>query len=523
MRLLACGILFLSALLGQQPGKITVDTHLVEVDVVVVTDDGNPVTNLTQADFTVLDRGKRQNIAGFSIKTPDSLHAVPTVPDPPGTVSNRAAGSGVTVILFDTLNMADSGARSSAPQSFGRQELLKYVHSLKAANNESFAFLTLDKSVRVAHDFTTDPKQIVAAAERLSPEHSFDQSAQGEGDEILADPPPLRNPVPRNMFINPVKEMQDNARVNRANLTVAALRTIAHRLRAMPGRKKLIWISAGFPVSHLDQRIRNGMALISTQDFGDLVAQAVHDLNDANIAVYPIDPRDPVEAGLGADGIDSMKLLSGGTGGRAFYSVTDLADAIRQSVNDTQVTYTLSFYPSDLKADGSFHPISVQVARRGLEVRARRGYFAPTPGAISSKQIELALKDIITSPLNSAGLSLKARAAAPKPGAFDLEITFDPRELHLERQNNDWVALLDLVSFAPRAEKPNAYEEPLKLTLTDARLREVLTAGRYTLRRSVHLNAPPPADLRVVLADRVTGAAGSVTLHVTADSLPARK
>jgi len=285
----------------------------------------------------------------------------------------------------------------------------------------------------------------------------------------------------------------------------------------MPCRKKLVWISAGFPVSNFDERSRNGMSLIETQDFGDPLQKAIRDLNDANIAVYPIDPRDPYNSGLAGDGIDSMQLFAGGTGGKAFYSLTDLADAIRQSVNDTQLTYTLSFYLENLKSDGSFHPLVVKVDRSGVEVRARRGYFAPDAKALSPKQMELSLKDVITSPLNSTGLSLKARAATPKPGVFDLDITFDPHELHLEREHNTWVALLDLVAFAPRAKKPNAHEDPIKLTLTDARLREVLTAGHYTLHRSVQLNAPSPADLRVVLADRVTGVAGSVMLRVTAN------
>lgn len=212
-----------------------------------------------------------------------------------------------------------------------------------------------------------------------------------------------------------------------------------------------------------------------------------------------------------------MNLVARGTGGKAFYARTDLADAIRQSVNDTQVTYTLSFYPANLKPDSSFHPVRVEVAGSGLEVRARKGYFAPEGKPMSSRQMDASLKDVVTSPLNSAGLSLKARATAPKIGVFDLDLTLDPHELHLEHVNNSWVALLELVAFAPRAPKPNARGHPIKLTLTDARLREVLTAGRYTLHRSIQLNVPSPADLRVVLQDRATGAAGSVMLRVTAD------
>lgn len=518
VRLFACAFLFFAALFAQDPAKISVSTELVEVDV-VVTSGGKPVTNLTSGDFTILDRGKPQKIAAFTVKNADAGNPQPVIPDPPGTVSNRPGGSGATLILFDMLNTAEvePGDRVAAPQSFVRDQLLEYVHSLKPDNHESFAFLSLYKDLKVIRDFTADTTRIVAAAGSLIPQHSFDQAAQGEGDLILTDSPAKQHDqISRDMFKNAVREMQDNARVNRAFLTIAALRNIAYRLQAMPGRKKLIWISSGFPVTRIDQRTRNGMKLIETQDFGDAIEKTIRELNDANIAVYPIDPRDPYNTGLGGEGVDSMNLLARGTGGKAFYALTDLAGAIRQSVDDTRVTYTLSFYPEGLHADSAFHPIRVAVTGSGLDVRARKGYFAPDARPMSAKQMNAVLKDVVASPINSAGLSLKARATAPKPGVFDIDVTVDPHELHLERVNDTWVAQLELIVFAPRGQMPNAREDPIKLTLTDTRLHEVLTEGRFTLHGTVHLNAPPPADLRVALQDRVTGLAGSVTLHVTA-------
>src|SRR5580658_7787659 len=66
-------------------------TKLVEVDVVTVVtakDKNGPATGLTKADFTLLDNGKPQEIAVFSVKsTQPSGH--PTSPLPPGIVSNR--------------------------------------------------------------------------------------------------------------------------------------------------------------------------------------------------------------------------------------------------------------------------------------------------------------------------------------------------------------------------------------------------------------------------------------------------
>jgi hypothetical protein len=48
-----------------------------------------------------------------------------------------------------------------------------------------------------------------------------------------------------------------------------------------------------------------------------------------------------------------MNLFAGGTGGRAFYVVNDVAAAIKTAVEDSEVTYALGFYPGDIKLDGA--------------------------------------------------------------------------------------------------------------------------------------------------------------------------
>src|SRR3984885_8470730 len=49
----------------------------------------------------------------------------------------------------------------------------------------------------------------------------------------------------------------------------------------------------------------------------------------------------------------------------------------------SQVTYMLGFAPSDVKANGTFHPLKVILVpeRKGTTVQARRGYFAPQQGS----------------------------------------------------------------------------------------------------------------------------------------------
>jgi hypothetical protein len=95
-----------------------------------------------------------------------------------------------------------------------------------------------------------------------------------------------------------------------------------------------------------------------------------------------------------------------------------------------------------------------------------------------------------------------------------VELTFDPHELRLEHENNNWIGQLDLITYVSQAKKNHIHHDQIKITLTEARLREVLTAGRYTIRRPVEIVPNKPVDVRVALEDRVTAATGSVQLHL---------
>jgi hypothetical protein len=316
------------------------------------------------------------------------------------------------------------------------------------------------------------------------------------------------------MYVNAVKEMQDVAQANRAEITGKALELIARHLDGLPGRKTLVWISSSFPAQTTDQRRRLKTNLIEYKEFSREIDKAVRALNDANIAVYPIDPRDPYNGGLLAPGIDSMNLFAGGTGGRAFYNISDLAGAMKTAVEDSEVTYALGFYPGDIKLDGSYHKLSVKVARGGVELRARKGYFATDLKQPTEKQRAESLQEVFATPLEATGIGMTARLE-PNPrqaGVYELNMTFNLQELHLEKEKENWVALITLASYFPASPKPNGTEESIKITLTEARLRETLANG-YTMQRMM-IVGNRKGDMRVAIQDRVTGAAGSVKLQL---------
>jgi VWFA-related protein len=400
-------------------------------------------------------------------------------------------------------------------QSYGRQALLQYLDTLQRGDH--FALYSLGKALRVIQDFTDDPERIRRAARRASPEASADQTADDLADDLIATAPDLGDPIANAMQKNSIKEMQDAAQVNRAVITTKTLELIARHLQGLPGRKKLIWVSSSFAAQTTDVRSHNGRDTIEHKEFGREIDKAVRALNDANVAVYPIDPKPSSffnDTSFLRPGIDAMNLFAGGTGGRAFYVINDVAAAIKTAVEDSEVTYALGFYPGDIKLDGSYHSLSVKVARKGMDLRHRKGYFATDLKQPTEKQGRESLQDIFTTPLEATGLGIVARLD-PDPrqaGISQLTVTLNVQELHLEREKNAWVALIRLATYFPAAAKPNGTEESIKITLTERRLRESLANG-YTVQQLVFAGNRS-GDLRVAIQDRVTGSAGSVKLQL---------
>lgn len=511
---LLCLAAMAPAIIAQETPVLRVNTRLVEVDVVVHSK-GHAVGDLKQDDFTVFDNGKPQKIAAFNIISSRTTAGRP-VPLPAGAVSNRLITqdrepAGTTIVLYDKLNTAPEN------QSWARQALLHYVETLQSGDH--FALYSLGKFLKVIQDFTDDPERLIEAAKRASPEASPDQTADDLAADLLASAPDLGDPIANALQADSIKDMQDMAQINRAVITTKAMELIAKHLQGLPGRKKLIWISSSFEAQTTDIRSHNGRDTIEHKEFGNEINHAVQTLNDANVAVYPIDPtpiKPPPDPGLLRPGIDAMNLFAGGTGGRAFYVINDLAAAMDTAVEDSEVTYALGFYPVDIKLDGSYHSLKVKVARNGVDLRCRKGYYATDLKRPTEKQSEESLQEIFAMPLEATGIGMIAQLDPylRQAGVYQLTMTFNLQELHLEREKDNWVALIRFATYFPAAAKPNGTEETMKITLTQKRLRETLANG-YTLQRLI-VEGNSKGYVRVAIQDRVTGAAGSVRLPLAA-------
>jgi hypothetical protein len=94
----------------------------------------------------------------------------------------------------------------------------------------------------------------------------------------------------------------------------------------------------------------------------------------------------------------------------------DLAGSLRRVVNDLSSYYLLGYYSSG-KLDGKFHSIKVRVKRPGVQVRARRGYLAATPAAVTAAATSSARAAAVPTPAAAAETLAVESAIASLPDA----------------------------------------------------------------------------------------------------------
>jgi len=161
--------------------------------------------------------------------------------------------------------------------------------------------------------------------------------------------------------------------------------------------------------------------------------------NRDTVTFYPIDPRGlavfdtPIDAvspaGKGAGGaieemerlrdrLETLRELAAATDG-FFSESNDLKASMKRVADDLSEYYLLGYNSTNAALDGKFRKITVRVKRPGVQVRARRGYLAPTradvPAEAAPVEPEVRLRESALAALGTMPADLPVRVT----GGFD--------------------------------------------------------------------------------------------------------
>jgi VWFA-related protein len=490
---------------------LKVTSRVVQVNVIVQNKNGQPVTGLTKSDFTILDNGQPQTLASFSEQTNKVTSTVTSVAATPKTFSNRSeerfgAPPTVSVILIDSLNMLNNAGKvSRSNMSMARAQVVKFLEKVQPQDRVALYFLS--NKIYILHDFTDDTAALLRAMDIIS---------HLQLDQPNATPAMDFAPIaPHSGMINPGWALEGIARgeevdqTNRAHQSAAALEAIAKHLSGVPGRKNLIWVSGSFPFL-----IHTIVGIVS---FEPQISKAAQVLSDANVAVYAIDARGLTVGQPDPQTVNTMTALADRTGGSVIRNTNDLSGAIRRAIDDSRVTYVLSYYPNHNKWDGQFREINVKVDRPGVDVRARRGYFATPDAAISPKTKEEIMVDAAKNPIESAALGLDVQAdsvGTPDARQIKTQIKFDPTQLQLAKTGDHWMDSIDVkwVQVDSSGRILTSTSQTLSLNIPQADYESVLRKG-LTFSGNVKL-VKDATDVRIVARDSGNGSVGTVNISV---------
>lgn len=379
----------------QQPPIFRTAVNLVRVDVIVTDGRGAPVSTLTQHDFEIFEDGQRQTIDSF--KLVEVSQTPPPDAEPPRPIrtqfdqESEAARPDVRlfVIMFDDYHVRRGSAMVV------RQPLIRFIQQqISPLDLVALMYpLTPVSDVR----FTRNREAVVSAIEKF------------DGRKFIYDP---RNEFEERYAYYPAATVE----YIRNQVSLSALRGLVTYLGSLrEGRKAVILVSEGytnnlppqlndpvaaFPGVNNPARRRPGVdtddpradaaRFFNNADIMTDLREVYDAANRSNTAIYALDPRGlaPFEYDINEgvalqrdqqqlkETLDTLHVLADETDGRAIVNSNDLDAGLRQIVRDSSAYYLLGYYSAEAPADGKFHEIKVRVKKPGVQVRARKGYWA---------------------------------------------------------------------------------------------------------------------------------------------------
>ena len=350
----------------------TVDVNLVNVEVYVTDKKGNPIIGLTRDDFEVLEDKRPVAITNFQAVTEGeiSTDAAPIVvaeegarPRPRTEPKLPDDQTLYVVIYIDNFNIRPFNRNRVFRQL--RDFLTKYLDS-----GDRVMLVSYDRSLHFRHPFTSDPQLVASATFELEKVTGWAVHVDSERRRILESISEADNPQ---SVAWQVRQFAESG-FNDLSFTIDAIKEITDSLGGLSGRKALVYVSDGLPMTPgedlfyaLNYRFQTQTSLTelrefdATRRFEEIAAQA----NSNRVTFYTIDAaglRAPTSSTVeynastevaGMSGfVDSvniqnlqspLRFLAEKTGGQAIFNTNDATKGLAKVASDFRTYYSIGY------------------------------------------------------------------------------------------------------------------------------------------------------------------------------------
>ena len=414
---------------GQQAPAFRSGVNLILVDVTVRDSKGQPVRNLTAADFEILENGKPQAIVSFAheevaqptqtIKASATLtrigeakSGVPVRVAPAGATDPKAtagaaataatpadvdatrgpltsedvAGRRIWVLLFDTSSMQPEDVQKAADAA------IKWGNE-RMSPADLVAIASIGSTLQILSDFTNDKEKIVSVLKGFA---VTDGTAVADVDAstMAADEATDTATTATATVDASVQELDSFNN----DIRLRGIKTICDGLLSIQQRKSILYFSSGMARNGSDNAVES--------------RAAVNACSRANTSINPVDSRglQAIVAGGSArqgsrGGVaafsgrgvaqqfsqraaqqETLQSLAADTGGTAFTDSNDFGEAFDKITTEISSYYILGYGSTNTKQDGTYRKIEVHLkSKLDARVRAREGYYADRDFTHTSK------------------------------------------------------------------------------------------------------------------------------------------
>ncbi len=542
------------------PPTFAAEVEQVVVDLVVTDKKGNPVPGITRDDLIIEEDDVAQSVVSFeAVQLPDEPSAEP--PPPPRISLNTAVDPdrGRTfVIVFDDMNLSPFRARDAkaavvsflesavregdyvnliatsgaawwtARMEAGRDKLIDTLKRLDGRRmpDRSQERLTDWEAMRI--HVVRDP-QVTASVMRRFQKYGVSMMAQRDPNN------PLTGTASDPFVTARASEVYFAARM-RNRIALEVLERALNGLATVRGRKSVILVSEGFihdpnlgefkrvgaasrranaAIYFLNARGLDGLPMEFSAEFGPaLPAQEIG---------YAFASMDRVD--------DGSEAIAADSGGFTVKNSNDLSQGIHRIAQETQIYYLLGYVSSNTARDGAFREIEVRFKKgrgKGLEIRARKGYYAPSADGSFTPEGKEGVDPVIQAALDSPWpqVDIPVRMThyvGPEmmlgKSSVLVVAEVDIRGLQFTEEDDRQVGEIEFLLVVAHRESGEffRYDQSVKMRLR-ASTRQQLNRVWFPILRDFELQ-PGDHQAKIIVRETATGQLGSVVHEFDVPSL----